>query len=360
MSTVKFDYGDVSSIHGEIKSLIGTIKGDLETMNSDYEKVVQVPGEAIYGALGEQLLLCWDNVSSSFPKFMDNFDNWAAYVASSYQNYNDVEEKIKGFRDANKYGYSQGLTQRRMQAAADAEALAAGTTAQTVTAEDALAEIAPKEDGSPSNTFVQGSPLDNSQVSGYDKENLPKYNSLEAATGAEESGNGSRSVVDSYTEEEDFVRTAANRSGEGSDEAINGGDAGETTTEAEAIEDTANPVEGDKEPTSGSNDGENPGAEEESSDSTVPADSGSGDGEEITWRNRPINPDTVDAHGEVTKEDMIEVADDHQIVERTYADGTVERIVYSEEYPNGMVQAGPEEGGKNPPPGGGSPDGAVR
>ena len=268
MSTnVKFNYSDISAAHGEIKGVIETIRTDLETINSEYESVVQVSDGAIFGALGAQMLLNWDNVSSSFPKFMENFDSWAAVVAKSYGNYDATEEQIKGFRDANKYGYSQTLTQRGMAAAAAAAGTATGALYSEhefedrkskglsdvnmynsyddyvkanggVTATDALAEI--KGNGTDSaNTFASHSPIDDSPVAGYDSANLPSRNytqpdgtdftELGRSTGTSEV-TGSRSLVQSYTEEEDFERTAAVVA-EGSDEAVNGGDAGESDSQ---------------------------------------------------------------------------------------------------------------------------------
>ena len=233
-STVKFDYSDIYSIHGEIKGLIETMRGDLETMNSNYQNVVQVPGEAIYGALGSQMLLNWDNVSSSFPKFMENFDSWAAYVASSYGNYDAVEKDIQGFRDANKYGYSQTLTQRGMLASA----VAAGTASTNLYSESDFnrkkgqgdANVAQYEDynaylkanGAPTtddilseikgdNTYADGSPIDDSAVAGYTMDKLPKYDNLdpvESATGAE-NGAHTRSVVSKYTESDVYTDTGA-------------------------------------------------------------------------------------------------------------------------------------------------------
>lgn len=258
MSTIEFKYSDVSTVYNSIKSTAGTIKTDLDKMNSDYQAVVQVSGGAIYGALGEQLLLNWDNVSSSFPSFMNNFDSWGAVIAKSFGNYDAMEEQVKGFRAANPHGYSQTLTQRGMQAASGAtpENLYSQSEFENrkaygksdvneyktyddylksrgvVTRADALAEI--KGNGTdPANQYAASSPINNSPVAGYDSANLPKYNSLETATGAEQTDGTSRtrSLVQSYTEAEDFERTATVVA-EGSDEAVNGGDAGDPKAQA--------------------------------------------------------------------------------------------------------------------------------
>ena len=103
MANVKFNYEEVKSIYESIKSIIGnagdssSIAGILTSMDKEYKNRVQVKGEAIYGNLGEALLTDWENTSSVFPKFVEKFQSWASIIASTSNNYQELEQKIKGF-----------------------------------------------------------------------------------------------------------------------------------------------------------------------------------------------------------------------------------------------------------------------
>ena len=112
MAERKFDYNNVSNVYNQMKSINSDIKGLLENIDTEVEKNVNVEDEAIFGDLGAQLLLSWENISSDFPEFMDNFDNWAALVAKASGDYSQFERDIAGFKEANPLGVtSKGITQ---------------------------------------------------------------------------------------------------------------------------------------------------------------------------------------------------------------------------------------------------------
>lgn len=110
--TRKFDYNAVSNVYSEIKKIItgsdDSIKTILDNINRDCHNMVDVEEEAVYGDLGKQLLLDWDNTSSNFPNFVNNFDNWSALIAQASGNYSAFEDKIAGFNRGNPLGATSG------------------------------------------------------------------------------------------------------------------------------------------------------------------------------------------------------------------------------------------------------------
>ena len=79
-----------------MKNINDNIKNLLNDTNTEVHNRVEVCEEAIYGDLGNQLLLSWDNISSNFPNFMDNFENSKDYIIENvaricdkYPLYND-------------------------------------------------------------------------------------------------------------------------------------------------------------------------------------------------------------------------------------------------------------------------------
>ena len=82
MAERKFDYENVSNVYKNMTSIIGdeadssSLVGILTSIDRDYKEYVNVEDEAIYGDLGSQLLLDWENTSSNFPNFVENFNNW--------------------------------------------------------------------------------------------------------------------------------------------------------------------------------------------------------------------------------------------------------------------------------------------
>ena len=112
MAERKFDYNNVSNVYNQMKSINSDIKGLLENIDAEVEKNVNVEDEAIFGDLGAQLLLSWENISSDFPEFVDNFDNWAALVAKASGDYSQFERDVAAFKNANPLGVtSAGITQ---------------------------------------------------------------------------------------------------------------------------------------------------------------------------------------------------------------------------------------------------------
>lgn len=108
MAETKFDYNSVSSVYNQMKS----INENIETLFTDIDKEMgnkmQVENEAVFGELGAQLLLDWDNISGCFPEFVQNFDNWSYLVASASGNYAQFEADVQAFKNANPLGVNSG------------------------------------------------------------------------------------------------------------------------------------------------------------------------------------------------------------------------------------------------------------
>lgn len=105
--TRTFDYNAVSSVYNEIKKITtgsDSIKTILDKINNEYHNSVDVENEAVYGELGRQLLLDWDNTSSNFPNFVNNFENWSALIAKASGNYSEFENAIAGFKQDHMLG----------------------------------------------------------------------------------------------------------------------------------------------------------------------------------------------------------------------------------------------------------------
>lgn len=108
MAETKFDYNSVSSVYNQMKS----INENIETLFTDIDKEMgnkmQVENEAVFGELGAQLLLDWDNISGCFPEFVQNFDNWSYLVASASGDYAQFEADVQAFKNANPLGVNSG------------------------------------------------------------------------------------------------------------------------------------------------------------------------------------------------------------------------------------------------------------
>ena len=123
--TRKFDYEAVKSIYLDMNKIIGdnnegdSLSGIITKIDKDYHDYVGMVDEACYGALGDQLLLDWDNTSSDFPKFIENFRNWSALVAQAAGNYSAFEQQVTGMQDADKFGFAgSGLTNNYVNSSA--------------------------------------------------------------------------------------------------------------------------------------------------------------------------------------------------------------------------------------------------
>lgn len=108
MAETKFDYNSVSSVYGQMKNINENIKTLFEDIDKEMEKKIQVEDEAVYGELGAQLLLSWDNISGCFPEFVQNFDNWSYLVAAASGNYAQFEADVNAFKNANPLGVNSG------------------------------------------------------------------------------------------------------------------------------------------------------------------------------------------------------------------------------------------------------------
>lgn len=113
-----FDYTEISNLYNQMKTITGdksdptSIAGILDKIHIDYTDVVQgVVGEdemALFGALGYQMLLNWENISSNFPNFVENFDAWSTLVAQAAGDYSQFEQQVQGIRTASPLGWASG------------------------------------------------------------------------------------------------------------------------------------------------------------------------------------------------------------------------------------------------------------
>lgn len=108
MAETKFDYNSVSSVYGQMKNINENIKTLFNDIDKEMENKIQVEDEAVFGELGAQLLLSWDNISGCFPEFVDNFDNWSYLVAAASGNYSQFEQDVQAFKNANPLGVNSG------------------------------------------------------------------------------------------------------------------------------------------------------------------------------------------------------------------------------------------------------------
>lgn len=108
-----FEYDKIVSRIKKMEEITGakgdknddTIAGILSNINQQMHDRMEKQDEltAVYGDLGNQLLLDWDNTSSNFDKFVDNFDNWSMVVTKAANDYSDFETRVKGIRDSDNY-----------------------------------------------------------------------------------------------------------------------------------------------------------------------------------------------------------------------------------------------------------------
>lgn len=114
MAERKFDYNNVSTVYQNMKKITGdagdgeSIAGILHKIDEEVHNKVDVSEEAIFGDLGKQMLLDWDNTSANFDNFVTNFSNWSTLIAQSAGNYAQFEKDIAGFKQANPLGVTSG------------------------------------------------------------------------------------------------------------------------------------------------------------------------------------------------------------------------------------------------------------
>ena len=114
MADRKFEFSNVASNYENMKKILGdsstsdSIAGILHNIDEDVKNYVEVTDMAIYGDLGKQMLLNWENTSSTFGSFINNFDNWNKAVAMASGNYAEFVNKVQGLKDANPLGMTSG------------------------------------------------------------------------------------------------------------------------------------------------------------------------------------------------------------------------------------------------------------
>lgn len=114
MADRKFEFSNVASNYENMKKILGdssvsdSIAGILHNIDEDMKEHVDVVDMAIYGDLGKQMLLNWENTSSTFGSFINNFDNWNKAVAMASGNYAEFVNKVQGLRDTNPLGMTSG------------------------------------------------------------------------------------------------------------------------------------------------------------------------------------------------------------------------------------------------------------
>ena len=77
MAERKFDYQRISEIYKNMQQIVGnstdadSIAGVLNTANKHVNENIDVRDMALYGDLGKQLLLDWENTSANFNNYID-------------------------------------------------------------------------------------------------------------------------------------------------------------------------------------------------------------------------------------------------------------------------------------------------
>lgn len=94
MAERKFDYANVAEVYKEMTKINESIADTLSTIDQEYKNTVNVSEEAVYGDLGRQLLLDWENTSSNFPNFVNKFETWATLIAQTAGKYSDFEKGV--------------------------------------------------------------------------------------------------------------------------------------------------------------------------------------------------------------------------------------------------------------------------
>lgn len=108
MAERKFDYTNVASVYQNMQTDSQEIADILKNINKDVHEYVDVCDMALYGDLGKQLLLDWDNTSSNFDNFVTNFNNWSTVVAQVAGKYSDFENSVKELKGARPLGVTSG------------------------------------------------------------------------------------------------------------------------------------------------------------------------------------------------------------------------------------------------------------
>ncbi len=110
MAERKFDYQRISEIYKNMQQIVGnstdadSIAGVLNTANKHVNENIDVRDMALYGDLGKQLLLDWENTSANFNNYIDKFYEWCELIAAAGGQYNEFEQKVAGFKEVNPFG----------------------------------------------------------------------------------------------------------------------------------------------------------------------------------------------------------------------------------------------------------------
>lgn len=108
MATRTFNYNAIADDYQQMNTINGEIADILTKIDKEVKDRVDVCDEAIYGDLGKQMLLDWDNTSANFDSFVNKFNNWSTLVTQAAGNYSQFESDISGFKQANPLGVTSG------------------------------------------------------------------------------------------------------------------------------------------------------------------------------------------------------------------------------------------------------------
>ncbi|MBQ4031161.1 MAG: hypothetical protein II625_05350 [Bacilli bacterium] len=122
MAERTFDYEKIAEVYKSMQTITGdagspdSLAGTLHLADKEMEDKVGVELQALYGPLANQLTLDWQNFSSNFPNFVNNFNNWAAAVSKAAGDYSEFEARIQQMRADNPLGVaSDGATNNHIE-----------------------------------------------------------------------------------------------------------------------------------------------------------------------------------------------------------------------------------------------------
>jgi len=99
-----FEFDGVKASYSSMQNITSEIATVLKGANDGVHEYIGVSGGALYGDLGSQLLLDWDNSSSNFDRFVEKFTDWSTIVSQVAGIYDDYANAVKDSLEANPLG----------------------------------------------------------------------------------------------------------------------------------------------------------------------------------------------------------------------------------------------------------------